>query len=77
VRETFLSVQDYVSTRNDLGTLASMHNKYERLALFRLKASMKEFLGEVPPEVEKLYDEVRQHITTLPRASSCRRGRRY
>ena len=37
-----------------------MHNKYERLALFRLRASMKEFLGELPPEVEKLYEEVRR-----------------
>jgi hypothetical protein len=59
-------VQDLVSTRNDLGTLASMHNKFERLALFRLRASMKEYLGELPPEVEKLYDEVRQPITSLP-----------
>jgi hypothetical protein len=66
VRETFTAVQDYVSTRNDLGTLASMHNKYERLALFRLRASMKEFLGELPPEVEKLYDEVRKPIESLP-----------
>jgi hypothetical protein len=66
VRETFVAVQDYVSTRNDLGTLASMHNKFERLALFRLKASMKEYLGELPPEVEKLYDEVRQPISSLP-----------
>lgn len=66
VRETLVAVQDYVSTRNDLGTLASMHNKFERLALFRLKASMKEYLGELPPEVEKLYDEVRQPISSLP-----------
>jgi hypothetical protein len=55
-----------VSTRNDLGTLASMHNKFERLALFRLRASMKEYLGELPPEVEKLCDDVRQPITSLP-----------
>ncbi len=66
VRETFVAVQDYVATRNDLGTLASMHNKYERLALFRLRASMKEYLGELPPEVEKLYDEVHKPITSLP-----------
>jgi hypothetical protein len=65
VRDTFVAVQDYVSTRNDLGTLASMHNKYERLALFRLRASMKEYLGELPTEVEKLYRQVREPITSL------------
>ncbi len=60
VREGLLDFQEIVSNRNDLGTLASMHNKYERLALFRLRASMKEFLGELPPETEKLFDEVRR-----------------
>jgi hypothetical protein len=60
VREVFLNYQEIVSTRNDQGQLASMHNKYERLALYRLRASMKEFLGELPPEVERLFGEVRQ-----------------
>ena len=36
-----------------------MHNKYERLALYRLRASMKEFLGELPPEVERSFAESR------------------
>ena len=40
-----------VATRNDLGTLASMQNKFVRLALVRLRLSMKEFLGELPPEM--------------------------
>lgn len=66
VRESFQNAQDWVSTRNDLGTLASMHNKFERLALFRLKASMKEYLAQLPPEVEGLYEEVRQPISSLP-----------
>ncbi len=60
VREVFLTYQRVVSTRNDLGQLASMHNKYERLALYRLRASMKEFLGELPPETERLFSQVRQ-----------------
>jgi len=60
VREVFLDYQEIVSTRNDLGQLASMHNKYERLALYRLRASMKEFLRELPPETERLFAEVRQ-----------------
>jgi hypothetical protein len=60
VREAILDFQEIVSTRNDLGTLASMHNKYERLALVRLRASLKEFLGELPPETERLGEEVRQ-----------------
>jgi hypothetical protein len=60
VREVLLDYQEIVSTRNDQGQLASMHNKYERLALYRLRASMKEFLGELPPETERLFAEVRQ-----------------
>ncbi|HUY15402.1 MAG TPA: hypothetical protein VMX16_17500 [Terriglobia bacterium] len=60
VRQVFLGYQGIVSTRNDQGQLASMHNKYERLALYRLRASMKEFLGELPPEVEQLFSQVRQ-----------------
>ena len=60
VREVFLDYQEIVSTRNDLGQLASMHNKYERLALYRLRASMKEFLGELPPEVERAFAESRR-----------------
>ena len=60
VREAILDFQEIVSTRNDLGTLASMHNKYERLALFRLRASMKEFLGELPAETEKMFEEIRR-----------------
>ena len=60
VREVFLDYQEIVSTRNDQGQLASMHNKYERLALYRLRASMKEFLGELPPEVERSFAESRE-----------------
>ncbi|HXX22621.1 MAG TPA: hypothetical protein VEO19_05665 [Terriglobia bacterium] len=69
VREVFLDYQEIVSTRNDLGQLASMHNKYERLALYRLLASMKEFLGELPPETERLFAEVRlPDPKAIPRA---------
>jgi hypothetical protein len=60
VRQVFLDYQEIVSTRNDLGQLASMHNKYERLALYRLRASMKEFLGELPSETEQLFAAVRK-----------------
>lgn len=66
VREAILDFQAIVSTRNDLGTLASIHNKYERLALFRLRASMKEFLGELPPETEKLFEAVRRPDANAP-----------
>jgi hypothetical protein len=60
VRQALLGYQKAVSERNELGALASMHNKYERLALFRLRASMKEYLGELPPETETLFEEVRR-----------------
>jgi hypothetical protein len=69
VREVFLQYQEIASTRNDLGQLASMHNKYERLALYRLRASMKEFLGELPPEVEQSFADVRKpDLSAAPRA---------
>jgi hypothetical protein len=68
VREVLLDFQEIVSTRNDLGTLASMHNKYERLALYRLRASMKEFLGELPSETASLFAAVRRpDQSALPR----------
>jgi hypothetical protein len=58
VRRTMLVYQGTVSTRNDQGQLASMHNKFVRLALFRLRLSMKEFLGELPAETEQLFGQV-------------------
>jgi hypothetical protein len=57
VREAILDFQNIVATRNDLGTLASMHNKYERLALFRLPSSLKEYLKDLPPEVQNAAEE--------------------
>jgi hypothetical protein len=58
VRRAMLHFQRIIATRNDLGTLASMHNKFVRLALYRLRLSMKEYLGELPPETENLFREV-------------------
>jgi hypothetical protein len=55
VRRAMLTFQRIVSTRNDLGTLASLHNKFVRLALVRLRLSMKEYLGELPLETETAY----------------------
>ncbi len=66
VRESLLDFQEIVSNRNDIGALASLHNKYESLALFRLRMSMKEFLGELPPETEKLLTEVRSTDGNAP-----------
>ncbi|HME00075.1 MAG TPA: hypothetical protein VKM93_22435 [Terriglobia bacterium] len=60
VRQALLGYQGAVSERNELGALASMHNKYERLALFRLRASIKEHLGDLPSEVESLFQELRK-----------------
>lgn len=54
VREVMLSFQQVVSTRNDLGSLASMHNKLVRLTLFRLPASIKEILDELPVSAQRL-----------------------
>ncbi len=58
VRSAMLRFQSIVSTRNDLGTLASLHNKFVRLALVRLRLSMKEYVGQLPTETEDLLRQV-------------------
>jgi hypothetical protein len=58
VRRAMLDFQSIVSTRNDLGTLSSMHNKFVRLALVRLRLSLQEYLGELPPKTETLLAEL-------------------
>lgn len=55
VRQTMVQYQAVIATRNDLGQLASMQNKLVRIALERLRLSIKEFLGELPPEMDKAY----------------------
>ena len=57
VRTAVLTFQRIACTRNDLGTLASMHNKFVRLALYRLPLSIKEYLGATPPEIEQAFAE--------------------
>lgn len=57
VRMAMLHFQRIVATRNDLGTLASKQNKFVRLALYRLRLSMQEYLGELPAEVERMFGE--------------------
>ncbi len=57
VRTAVLSFQRIACTRNDLGTLASMHNKFVRLALYRLPLSIREYLGETPPEIGCAFTE--------------------
>lgn len=68
VRQAILDFQNIVATRNDLGTLASMHNKYERLALFRLPASIKEYLTDLPSEME----EAAREAVRMDSEASCR-----
>ncbi len=65
VREALLTYQQMVSERNEQGALASVHNKFERLALIRLRLSMKEYLGELPAKVEALFREVRRRDATV------------
>jgi hypothetical protein len=60
VRDTMLRYQGIISTRENIGQLASMHNKYVRLALVRLRLSIQEYLGELPIEMESLYKQVIQ-----------------
>jgi hypothetical protein len=58
IRRAMLDFQSVVSTRNDLGTLASLQNKLVRLGLVRLRLSLQEFLGELPPETETLFADL-------------------
>jgi len=66
VRKAMLCFQNIVANRPDLGTLASKHNKFVRLALIRLRLSIEEHLGELPPETEKLLAEVTRPDPAAP-----------
>ena len=55
VRNTMVQYQAAIATRNDQGQLASMQNKFVRLSLERLRLSIKEFLNELPPEMDAAY----------------------
>jgi hypothetical protein len=60
VRETMLRYQSIVATRNDQGQLASMHNKFVRLAIDRLSLSLLDYLGSLPPEIQKASNDALQ-----------------
>jgi hypothetical protein len=55
VRQTMLTFQSIVATRNDQGQLASMQNKFVRISLERLRLSIKELTGELPPQIDAAY----------------------
>ena len=55
VRNAMIEYQAVIATRNDLGQLASMQNKFVRISLERLRLSIKEFLNELPPEMDQAY----------------------
>jgi hypothetical protein len=55
VRAAMIEYQAVIATRNDQGQLASMQNKFVRISLERLRLSIKEFVGELPPEMDQAY----------------------
>lgn len=55
VRNAMIEYQAVIATRNDLGQLASMQNKFVRIALERLRLSIKEFVNELPAEMDQAY----------------------
>jgi len=68
VRQAMLEFENIISTRNDQGQLASMQNKFVRIALERLRLSIKEFLGDLPPEMNHAYtDAISDKQTCNPR----------
>ncbi|HSB13959.1 MAG TPA: twin-arginine translocation signal domain-containing protein [Bryobacteraceae bacterium] len=66
VRAAMLHFQRIVANRNDLGTLASMQNKFVRLALYRLPLSIQDYLGEMPPEIESLREQMLRPDSEAP-----------
>lgn len=66
VRAAVLSFQHTVATRNDLGMLASVHNKFVRIATFRFAASLLEFLDVLPPDADAAYAAALAPDATLP-----------
>jgi hypothetical protein len=54
-RRTMLEYQSIISTRDEQGQLASMQNKFVRIALDRLRLSIGEFIGEFPEELDRGY----------------------
>ncbi len=66
VRLAILRFHGAVATRNDMGTLASMQNKFVRIALDRLPLSMAEFLDAMPAEVEAAAKAARQPDMETP-----------
>jgi len=75
VRETILTFDAIIATRNDQGQLASMQNKFVRIALERMRLSIKEFLGELPASMDAAYkaavspdqaNELRLFVPTRP-----------
>ena len=67
-RAATLSFQHTVATRNDLGMLASVHNKFVRIATFRFRASLLEFVEELSPEAEAAYAATLAPDVDLPAA---------
>lgn len=67
-RQTMLTFQAIVATRNDQGQLASMQNKFVRISLERLRLSIKEFTGEFPRQLNAAYQDA-----TAPDKSSAQR----
>jgi len=55
VRASMLEFQHVIATRNDQGQLASMQNKFVRIALERLRLSLQEFIGDLTPEIQSAY----------------------
>lgn len=51
-REAVLSFQRGVATRSDLGTLASIHNKFVRIATWRFHEALLEFIDPLPEAAE-------------------------
>ena len=66
VRQAILRFHGAVATRNDVGTLASLQNKFVRLALDRLPLSMAEFIDSMPTAVEQAVAAARLPDTETP-----------
>ena len=80
-RSGVVSLQASLATRSDLGTLASVQNKFVRLAAHRTREEFRELLDVLPDDVESAYldaiapwHEPQPRVVVMPALTAVTRG---
>jgi len=81
-RAAVVALEGSVATRSDLGTLASVQNKFVRLAAHRTREEFRELLDTLPADVDAAYraaiaswSEPQPRVVLMPALTSVTRGR--